>query len=109
MYQHTKYPSNEPITPAEPLQTEQKVIEPFDILAIGDSVMWGQGLRKPDKFYSLVENYIKTKMPGLQVNKPTVLAHSGAIIGKDVSEPLFRWNKVPGEDESKLRVYAANP
>jgi Bacterial Ig domain len=80
-------------------------MEPFYMLAIGDSVMWGQGLKNETKFHSLVENHIE-KNTGLEVNK-TVLAHSGAVIGNDYSqsEPLFRWNKVPGPDESKFRQF----
>jgi lysophospholipase L1-like esterase len=90
---------------------------PFNILAIGDSVMWGQGLLEQSKFYDLVANHIKSKYPNLIVNNRG-LAHSGAIIGKDFSAPLFRWDKVPGEDEVKFRkllttnrpfIWASNP
>src|SRR6476660_4083358 len=55
----------------------------FNILAFGDSVMWGQGLLGQDKYHRLVENFIKAKYPGIQINKQ-VFAHSGAAIGKDI-------------------------
>ena len=74
----------------------------INMIVFGDSIMWGQGLRDEYKFHSLVENYLESNLPGLQINKK-VIAHSAAIIGKDASDPLFRWNKVPGEDGDKLR------
>jgi hypothetical protein len=74
------------------------------MLVFGDSIMWGQGLKEEYKFHSIVENHIKSNLAGVQVNKK-VMAHSGAIIGKDVSDPIFRWNKVPGEDGDKLRTF----
>jgi hypothetical protein len=64
--------------------------------------MWGQGLPEQNKFYTLVENYIKSKY-SIPVNTE-VLAHSGAVIGDgDFSGPIFRWDKAPGEDEAKFR------
>jgi hypothetical protein len=62
----------------------------FNLLVLGDSIQWGQGLREAEKFHSLVEAELRARNPGLDVRK-TVLAHSGAVIGKDnstVADPL---------------------
>jgi lysophospholipase L1-like esterase len=52
----------------------------FNMLVVGDSVMWGQGLREPEKFYSLVKAAIQERNPGVQI-RMVVRAHSGATIG----------------------------
>lgn len=52
----------------------------FRILALGDSVVWGQGLKEQNKFVFLTAKEISKK-----INEPvqvTMLAHSGAEIGK---------------------------
>src|SRR3984957_767771 len=54
---------------------------PFNILAIGDSIMWGQGLQTADKFSSKTAAWI-----GSQIGSPTTLsvrAHSGATTYPD--------------------------
>lgn len=56
------------------------------VLAVfGDSIQWGQGLREDKKFHSLVVNHIKTIRGNIGVRK-IVRAHSGAIIGANISE-----------------------
>jgi hypothetical protein len=57
----------------------------FNVLVLGDSIMWGQGLREEDKFTSLVVNWIKAQLPGTLVNV-TRYAHSGAVIAPDEGE-----------------------
>jgi hypothetical protein len=52
---------------------------PFEILVLGDSIMWGQGLKEEQKFSSRVEQWIRGRLPGLEVHRH-VLAHSGAQI-----------------------------
>jgi hypothetical protein len=50
------------------------------LLAIGDSVVWGQGLNDENKFYRIVWDQLRqrTEYSGLV---PSLQAHSGAIIG----------------------------
>jgi hypothetical protein len=82
----------------------------LNMLAFGDSVMWGQGLLEEQKFHSLVANEIKAKYPSIFINKQ-VYAHSGAAIGGSVSTPipyLFRWEDAPGQDSQKVRDYICN-
>lgn len=53
----------------------------FEILVVGDSFIWGQGLREEDKFYSLVKNWLQKEVVinGRNVNLK-VKAHSGSRI-----------------------------
>ena|SRR2546421_10191792 len=54
----------------------------FNMVVLGDSVTWGQGLLPAEKFYALV----KLALTGANGTQGcTVLAHSGAIIGADVA------------------------
>jgi lysophospholipase L1-like esterase len=53
---------------------------PLNVAAIGDSIMWGQGLRQESKFASRVAEWLRTQLQGRPVNLHHV-AHSGAVIG----------------------------
>lgn len=63
------------------------VLDTFRMLALGDSVQWGQGLQEDQKFHSLVQAAIKARQGNVGVYK-TVLAHSGATIGVDDNTSL---------------------
>jgi hypothetical protein len=52
---------------------------PFEILVLGDSIMWGQGLKDEQKFSYYVERWVRNRLPGLEVHRH-VFAHSGAQI-----------------------------
>ncbi len=73
--------------------------EPFELLVIGDSLVWGQGLEEKDKFYSLTKNWLendlfdKSRKVNLQVK-----AHSGATIFLHEKESKFL--EKAGKDES---------
>jgi lysophospholipase L1-like esterase len=55
------------------------VANPFRILSIGDSVIWGQGLLPNEKFDVLVQQALSSEHPdGVTLES---LAHSGAVIG----------------------------
>lgn len=49
-----------------------------DLVTLGDSVHWGQGLRLESKLHKLVEAEVRKTRPGLVHH---FMAHSGAIIG----------------------------
>ncbi len=55
---------------------------PFNMLVIGDSIMWGQGLREEQKFYHQVYRWLQTEVfKGVRpVAEPRVFAHSDARI-----------------------------
>jgi lysophospholipase L1-like esterase len=54
---------------------------PFDILVIGDSLVWGQGLNEEQKFYRITKEWIRDEVwAGLGPVQLKVKAHSGATI-----------------------------
>lgn len=63
---------------------------PFEMLVLGDSIMWGQGLKDHQKFSFHVEQWLRTRLPGVPVHRH-VFAHSGARIRpnsvKDAEKP----------------------
>jgi lysophospholipase L1-like esterase len=59
-----------------------------NMLVLGDSAMWGQGLQEQDKFHSLVQVAIPARNPAVTSVPKVVLAHSGATIGSgDLTNP----------------------
>jgi lysophospholipase L1-like esterase len=69
----------------------------FKIVAVGTSVMWGQGLHEEQKIHALVKQMLQEKR-----NEPIdayLLAHSGAIIGlhADDTEDTTQLERVHGE------------
>lgn len=58
---------------------------PFEMLVLGDSIMWGQGLKEEQKFSYQVAEWIRAKLPGIEVHRH-VFAHSGARIKADPVE-----------------------
>ena len=69
-------------------------LRPFEILVLGDSVVWGQGLSEEKKFYTKVKNAIQRELPDNRRVRQLVKAHSGAVIApkKPKSCPI-----APGE------------
>lgn len=54
---------------------------PHDVLVVGDSFIWGQGLKEHDKFYSLITKwYSASVLEGSAWVQLKVKAHSGARI-----------------------------
>lgn len=53
---------------------------PLEMLVLGDSVMWGQGLREDQKFYNLTRAWLEGELNGRRINVPKVKAHSGATL-----------------------------
>lgn len=62
-------------------QSAQTVVvdRQFNLLVLGDSIPWGQGLKDEHKAWYLVKTWLEST-GGEQVRE-TVLAHSGAVIG----------------------------
>ena len=55
--------------------------EPFEMLVIGDSLIWGQGLEENDKFYTLVKTWLEESVfEGSRAVNLKVGANSGAAI-----------------------------
>src|SRR5215831_15580146 len=55
------------------------VVRPLNLVVLGDSISWGQGLKDEHKAWYLVKIWLQ-KMSGREV-QPLVEAHSGAVIG----------------------------
>jgi hypothetical protein len=68
-----------PIFAAEPQLPSQLAGLPYEMLVLGDSVVWGQGLPEEKKFYSIVRDKLQSEV--LHRNIRLVMrAHSGATI-----------------------------
>jgi lysophospholipase L1-like esterase len=62
--------------------------DPLQMLVIGDSIMWGQGLREEEKFSSRVKCWLQEKTD--REVKLHMEAHSGAVIsGSASAQPAF--------------------
>ena len=61
----------------------------LNILAFGDSIMWGQGLLDQDKFSVQVRNWLAQNL-SVPVGLIS-LAHSGANVVPDPNDPSFNW------------------
>ena len=61
-------PAKAPVSPRE-----------LNLLVLGDSVLWGQGLKEENKAWYLVKRWLE-ETDGVQVNSK-VEAHAGAVIG----------------------------
>jgi lysophospholipase L1-like esterase len=71
-----------------PNQGQVSTSDPFQMLVLGDSVMWGQGLREGEKFSTRVKCWLEEKIN--REVKVHVEAHSGAIIsGTSPAQPTF--------------------
>jgi lysophospholipase L1-like esterase len=52
----------------------------FNMVVVGDSLMWGQGLSEGNKFSSRVEQWLRGQLKGGRMVRRNVYAHSGATI-----------------------------
>jgi lysophospholipase L1-like esterase len=68
------------------LATVSGQARPFNMVCLGDSVMWGQGLEESTKFTWLVKTWLESKLTGRTVNR-FVYARSGATIAPDKDVP----------------------
>lgn len=69
-------------------QTKPASDDPLHMLVLGDSIMWGQGLKNDEKFSTRVKCWVQEK-----TNREVVMhveAHSGAVISTaPAPDPLF--------------------
>ncbi|MGD9588792.1 MAG: hypothetical protein AB7Q37_03065 [Pyrinomonadaceae bacterium] len=72
----------------------------FDMLVVGDSLIWGQGLHEEQKFYTLTKEWIEKEiLAGSVPVELKVLAHSGSRVKLDPREraALDRANRTGSE------------
>ncbi|MBI3557921.1 MAG: SGNH/GDSL hydrolase family protein [Deltaproteobacteria bacterium] len=75
------------------------VLDTFNLIVLGDSIAWGQGLQENEKYSTLVARALSAKMGNIGVYKE-VVAHSGAIIGGGPTDPGIHTpegSALPGE------------
>ena len=61
--------------------------EPFEMLVVGDSLVWGQGLTEDQKFYRLTKHWLRDEVfKGDRPVNLNVRAHSGSTIKLDQTE-----------------------
>lgn len=77
---------------------------PVNVLVLGDSISWGQGLRDEHKASSLVKSWLE-QQTGREVRQ-MIQAHSGAIIGSaDLSEDKAARDAAAELDGELSRAY----
>ena len=77
---------------------------PVNVLVLGDSISWGQGLRDEHKASSLVKSWLE-QQTGREVRQ-MIQAHSGAIIGSaDLSEDKTARDAAAELDGELSRAY----
>jgi len=65
--------------------------EPLEMLVLGDSIMWGQGLKPEEKFTWRIKCWLQEKTN--REVRQQVFAHSGALLSADpASAPRFKSN-----------------
>src|ERR1700682_1004630 len=95
-------------------QSIRPVDRQFNLLVLGDSISWGQGLRDEHKAWYQVKTWLETS--GRKVSE-RIEAHSGAVIGSvgdSGAEPIPPFDgevsrgvpSVNGQIDNALRSYA---
>src|SRR5258706_16118196 len=64
---------------APPLPPDQPAARQFNLLVLGDSIMWGQGLMEQHKAWYQVKSWLKENTS--RDVRESVAAHSGAVVG----------------------------
>src|ERR1043165_2084297 len=78
--------------------------DPLNLLVLGDSISWGQGLRDEHKVSRLVKLWLE-QQTGREVRE-TIQAHSGAVIGPSESpQDIVARDAALGLDGELSRAY----
>lgn len=73
------------LTDGAPAIIRSRTNRPINMLCLGDSIMWGQGLAEGQKFRTLVEQYLRASNGARRPVRQLNFAHSGATIGDGYS------------------------
>jgi len=68
----------------QPVSNEKPTAREFNLLVVGDSILWGQGLKEEHKSWYQIKTWLQ-EMTGREVRQQ-IQAHSGAMIGS-ASDP----------------------
>lgn len=78
----------------QPTKTEKPAPRPLNMLVLGDSITWGQGLKDEHKAWHQTKRWLK-EATGRDVRE-RIEAHSGALIGS-AEEPRISHARLDGE------------
>ncbi len=78
-----------------PVNSDRKPERPLNLLVLGDSISWGQGLKDEHKAWYLIKSWLR-QTTGREVRE-TVEAHSGALIGSPEDSRGNSSTEVDGE------------
>src|SRR5258706_6574500 len=86
---------------AQPLTPDNPTARQLNLLVLGDSIMWGQGLIEQHKAWYQVKSWLKESTS--REVRENVAAHSGAVVGVNDAPP---WNyaRPDGEVSSAVPV-----
>jgi hypothetical protein len=71
---------------------------PYELLVVGDSLVWGQGLEEKDKFYTLTHDWLRTgAFGGSRDVNLKVKAHSGSTV-KFHSDEAEKYKKIERDE-----------
>src|SRR5207247_4167203 len=73
------------LSPSVRAQSVAPADRPLNLLVLGDSILWGQGLKEEHKAWHQVESWLE-QTTGREV-RAKIEAHSGAVIGSSESSP----------------------
>jgi hypothetical protein len=85
------------LIPGHNLFAQQYPAGKFEMLVIGDSLIWGQGLKEENKFYTLTKNWLEEKLK--QDINIKIKAHSGARISLHEEEAKALQDAEKADDE----------
>jgi lysophospholipase L1-like esterase len=89
-------------TPA-PLTPDKPAARQLNLLVLGDSIMWGQGLNEQHKAWYQVKSWLKENTS--RDVRENIEAHSGAVVGVNDTPP---WNYSPPDGEVSSAVPTVN-
>jgi lysophospholipase L1-like esterase len=76
---------------AQSAATPRKADRPLNLLVLGDSISWGQGLKEEHKSWYLIKSWLQ-QTTGREI-RTTIEAHSGAVIGSpDDLDGSSKWD-----------------
>jgi hypothetical protein len=87
---------------SSPVSEFSAEVEPFEMLVLGDSLIWGQGLKEEDKFYWLTKQWLQKEVfaQNRQVNLK-LKAHSGSTLTLH-EEEAEGFKKAGWQEETKF-------
>jgi lysophospholipase L1-like esterase len=87
------------ISGQSPPPSDKPIERPLNMLVLGDSIMWGQGLNEQNKAWFQVKSWLKENTS--REVRETIEAHSGALVGVNDAPPS-NYSRPDGEVSSAV-------